>query len=204
LVLQSLAVETRFCAVAVESPFSTAQKMSYERVSGPLHLKPWFGRTLARPVIWSAVLYARLRYGIDLLQPSPLEAVKHSATPVFLIHGVNDASIAPYHSQLIAKAAPDHVQLWIVPNAGHTMAWRAEHQEFERRLLAWFALHRKPAKQVADSVIPSSSGNENASEFPVVERASCVGPSPSINYRASSPREFPNSEQSEFSKNQYC
>src|SRR6266481_5972064 len=34
LMLQSLAVEPRFCAVAVESPFSTTREMSYERVSG--------------------------------------------------------------------------------------------------------------------------------------------------------------------------
>src|SRR5215475_14146479 len=103
LMLQSLATEPRYCAVAVESPFSTAREMSYERVSGPLHLKPWFGRILARPVIWSAVLYARLRYGIHLLQPSPLEAVRHSMTPVLLIHGADDKTIAPYHSQLIAQ-----------------------------------------------------------------------------------------------------
>ncbi len=155
LMLQSLAAETRYCAVAVESPFSTAHDMSYERVSGPLHLKPWFGKTLARPVIWSAVLYARLRYGIDLLQPSPLEAVRHSVTPVLLIHGEQDVSIAPRHSQIIASAAPDHVQLWLVPHAGHTMAWAAAHQEFEQRLLAWFAAHPKPRQQVANSVYPA-------------------------------------------------
>jgi dipeptidyl aminopeptidase/acylaminoacyl peptidase len=149
LVLQSLTVEKRFCAVAVESPFSTAREMSYERVSGPLHLKPWFGKTFARPVIWSAVIYARLRYGIDLFQPSPLQAVRHSTTPVLLIHGADDRSIAPFHSQLIAQTAPDHVHLWLVPNAGHTMAWAAAHQEFEWRVLAWFALHQRSRQQAA-------------------------------------------------------
>jgi hypothetical protein len=84
LMLQSLAVENRFCAVAVESPFSTAREMSYERVSGPLHLGPWFGRSAGRPAIWSAVVYARLRYGIDLLQPSPLAAVANSLVPALL------------------------------------------------------------------------------------------------------------------------
>src|SRR5438270_5279830 len=145
--LQSLATETRYCAVAVESPFSTAREMSFERVSGPLHLKPWFGRTLGQPVIWSAVLYARLRYGINLLQPSPLEAVKHSTTPVLLIHGEEDATIAPRHSEIMASAAPDHVRLWLVPHAGHTMAWAAAHQEFEKRLTEWFALHKKQGYQ---------------------------------------------------------
>jgi uncharacterized protein len=149
LMLQSLATERRYCAVAVESPFSTAHEMSYERVSGPLHLGPWVGKTLGQPVIWSAVLYARLRYRIDLLRPSPLEAVMHSTTPVLLIHGEDDRNIAPRHSEIMAAAAPDHVHLWLVPHAGHTMAWAAAHQEFEQRLLAWFVQHRKMGKQVA-------------------------------------------------------
>jgi uncharacterized protein len=156
LMLQSLAVENRYCAVAVESPFSTARAMSFERISGPLHLQPWFGRTLGRPAIWSAELYARLRYGIDLLKPSPLDAVTHSKTPVLLIHGADDRNISPLHSQLIAQAAPDHVQLWLVPHAGHTMAWAAAHQEFETRLLGWFDSHREqpsPSVHSAQSFI---------------------------------------------------
>ena len=154
LMLQSMAAEDRYCAVAVESPFSTARAMSYERISGPLHLQPWFGRTLGRPAIWSAELYARLRYGIDLLKPSPLDAVTHSNVPVLLIHGQDDRNISPHHSQLIAQAAPDHVQLWLVPHAGHTMAWAAAHQEFERRLLGWFDSHREqPSHQIHSATI---------------------------------------------------
>jgi uncharacterized protein len=141
LLLQSLAVEPRFCAVAVESAFSTAREMSFERVSGFLHLKVSFGKTLGLPVIASAVLYARLRYGVDLLDANPLQAVKHSAVPVLLIHGAQDRNISPRHSMILAKAAPDHTQLWLVPGAGHTMAWAAEPQEFEARVLGWFQLH---------------------------------------------------------------
>jgi uncharacterized protein len=149
LMLQSIAAEDRYCAVAVESPFSTAHEMSFERISGPLHLQPWFGRTFGRPAIWSAELYARLRYGVDLLKPSPLAAVEHSNVPVLLIHGQDDNAISPHHSQLIANAAPDHVQLWLVPHAGHTMAWAAAHQEFEMRLVGWFDSHRQqPAPQI--------------------------------------------------------
>src|SRR5215469_12001107 len=98
LMLQSLAAEPRYCAVVAESPFSTAREMSYERVSRPLHLEPWFGRTLGRPVIASAVLYVRLRYGIDLLQPSPLDGIRKSNIPVLLIHGEKDHNISPRHS----------------------------------------------------------------------------------------------------------
>jgi dipeptidyl aminopeptidase/acylaminoacyl peptidase len=141
LLLQSLAIEPRFCAVVAESSFSTAREMSYERVSGPLHLRPWFGRSVGYPIIEFAVLYARWRYSIDLLKPSPLDAVMHSAVPVLLIHGLKDHSISPHHSQRIAAAAPAHVQIWLVPQAGHTMAWSAAHQEFENRVLDWFTRH---------------------------------------------------------------
>jgi dipeptidyl aminopeptidase/acylaminoacyl peptidase len=143
LMLQSLAVEPRYCAVVVESPFSTAREMSYERVSGPLHLQPWFGRTLGWPAIASAAIYARWRYGVDLLQPSPLNALKGSTVPVLLIHGEQDHNISPRHSLILAKAAPEHVQLWLVPNAYHTGAWAAAHQEFEERVLRWLRENRK-------------------------------------------------------------
>jgi dipeptidyl aminopeptidase/acylaminoacyl peptidase len=156
LMLQSLAAENRFCAVAVESPFSTAREMSFERVSGPLHLGPWFGRTLGRPAIWSAVVYARLRYGINLLQPNPLEAVAHSTVPVLLIHGEDDRNIAPLHSELIAAAAPYHSELWLVPHASHTMAWAAAHREFEDRLLGWFATHTRKQDKTSNSAAVTS------------------------------------------------
>ena len=143
LILQSLAVEPRFCAVAAESAFSTAREMSYERVSGPLHLRPWFGRTIGWPVIESALIYSRLRYGLDLLKPSPLDGIKQSRVPVLLIQGTKDQTISPHHAEVLANAAPDRVQLWLVPDAGHTMAWSAAHQEFESRLLNWFAEHKR-------------------------------------------------------------
>lgn len=143
LILQSLAEEQRYCAAVVESSFSTAREMSYERVSGPLHLGSWFGHTFGQPTIASAVLYARLRYGIDLLQPSPLVALERSNVPVLLIHGMKDRNIEARHSIALAKAAPGHVQLWLVPNAGHTGAWAASPYEFETIVLQWFSSHQK-------------------------------------------------------------
>jgi uncharacterized protein len=157
LILQSLATERRYCAVAVESSFSTAREMSYERVSGPLHVGPWFGHTIGWPALESAVIYTMLRYHIDLLQPSPLAAVQHSRVPVLLIHGENDKSISPRHGLLLAQAAPDRVQLWIVPNAGHTMAWAADHQGFEQRVLGWFEQHQRAVAFTPDHSQGSST-----------------------------------------------
>jgi uncharacterized protein len=152
LILQSLTTERRYCAVAVESPFSTARDMSYERVSGPLHLGPWFGKTVGWPVLESALLYSKMRYGLDLLQPSPLYGVTHSKVPVLLIHGLKDQSISPEQSEILARSAPEHVQLWLVPNAGHTMAWAAAHQEFETRVLSWFEQHQNESENRAKSL----------------------------------------------------
>ena len=163
LMLQSLADEPRYCAVAVEDSFSTAREMSYERVSGPLHLGNWFGKTLGRPVIASAVFYARLRYGIDLLEPSPLRAVQHSSVPVLLIQGALDRTINPRHALILAKGAPDHVQLWLVPNAWHTGAWSAAHDEFETKVLGWFTshtAHHEAAQYVPNK--PALAGEEGA------------------------------------------
>jgi uncharacterized protein len=102
LMLQSLAREPRYCAVVVESSFSTAREMSYERVSGPLHVGPWFGHSVGWPVIESALIYAKIRYHVNLLQPSPLAAVRQSPVPVLLIHGENDRSISPRHGLILA------------------------------------------------------------------------------------------------------
>jgi fermentation-respiration switch protein FrsA (DUF1100 family) len=69
---------------------------------------------------------------------------------VLLIHGEDDRNIAPRHSQLIAAAAPDHVLLWLVPHAGHTMVWAVERDEFESRLLGWFASHNQPRRNIVN------------------------------------------------------
>src|SRR5258708_38513155 len=133
LLLQSQAAEPRYCALAVEDSFSSAREMSYERVSGPLHVGDWFGRTVGQPIILTARAYARLRYGIDLLQPSPLEAIRHSRVPVLLIHGAVDRSINPRHAPMLPAAGTGHVQLWLVPRAGDTRGWGVRHDEFEGR-----------------------------------------------------------------------
>jgi pimeloyl-ACP methyl ester carboxylesterase len=144
LILQSLAAENRFCAVAAESPFSTAREMSFERVSGPLHFGPWFGRTLGRPAIWSAMAYARVRYGVDLLQPNPLKAVAHSTVPVLLIHGEEDRNIAPRHSRLIAAAAPRTSRFGLCPMRGTPWRGPLRIMNLRARLLGWFASHTQP------------------------------------------------------------
>jgi pimeloyl-ACP methyl ester carboxylesterase len=136
--LQSLAVEPRFCAVAAESSFSSFREIAYDRMGQPFHLGPWFGRTLLRPVVEFAFLYVRWKYHLDMRQVSPEDSVAATKVPVFLIHGQIDSNIPLRHSRRIHARNPRAV-LWEVPNADHCGAISAAPQEFDQRLLAWFS-----------------------------------------------------------------
>jgi len=136
--LQSLTVEPRFCAVAAESPFSSFREIAYDRMGQPLHLGPWFGRTLFRPVVEFAFLYTRWKYRLDMQQVSPEDAVAGTKVPVFLIHGQIDSNIPLRHSRRIQARNPS-VILWEVPKTDHCGAISTNPQEFAERLLNWFS-----------------------------------------------------------------
>jgi pimeloyl-ACP methyl ester carboxylesterase len=136
--LQSLAVEPRFCAVAAESSFSTFREIAYDRMGQPFHLGHWFGRTIFRPIVEFAFLYTRWKYHLDMQQVSPEDSVASTKVPVFLIHGQIDSNIPVRHSRRIQARNPN-VILWEVPNADHCGAISTAPREFNQGLLAWFS-----------------------------------------------------------------
>jgi uncharacterized protein len=135
--LQSLEAQTRFCAVAAESPFATFREIAYDRIGQPFHLGPWVGRTLLWPLVEAAFLRARWKYGLDMEKISSAESVARTAVPVLLIHGQVDSNIPVRHSRLIHARSPK-TQLWEVPDADHCGAISTEPQEFKQKLLGWF------------------------------------------------------------------
>jgi len=141
ILLQSLRDDHRFAAVAAESPFSSLREVAYYRLAAKLHCGPWLGRTLLRPIVETGFWYARLRYGLKLGQVSPAAAAASTQVPILLIHGAEDRNIPPSQSRQILAAARGHVELWIVPHAGHTAACAQSPGEFERRVTAWFAAY---------------------------------------------------------------
>lgn len=143
--LQSLPKEPRFCAVLAESPFASFREVAYVRFGQPFGAGPWLGRTFFRPAVGAGFLYLRFHYGLNMEGASPEEAVVGSKIPVLLIHGLDDTNIPPYHSDLIAAQNPSDVTVWKVPGAEHTGAHEAEPEEFERRVLGWFAEHSSTA-----------------------------------------------------------
>jgi hypothetical protein len=136
ILLQSLTVETRFCAVAVEAPYSTLHQIAYERLAHEYSSAPWI--YAVGPILKTAMLYQRLAYGIDLGEVSPEDAVARSSTPVLLIYGSKDENTPGWHARSIYGRNPTAVTPWEVPGAGHTGAWNSRPKEFEHRLLDWF------------------------------------------------------------------
>ena len=128
ILLQSLRKEQRWKAVVAESSFSDFRTIAVERLSG------WLPSSI---LVDTALFYARVRYGLDFTTVNPADAVKDCAIPILLIHGSNDKSIAPHHSATIA-ANNYFIELWEVPNTGHTAAIGTHSGEFETRVLSFF------------------------------------------------------------------
>jgi uncharacterized protein len=134
--LQSLQQEP-FCAVAAESPFSSFREVAYDRVGQFFRSGPWLGKTILRPVVDFAFIYAQWKYKLNFEQVSPENSVAVANVPVLLIHGQVDRNIPVRHSRRIAARNPSIV-LWEVPGADHCGAIGVALPEFERRVIGWF------------------------------------------------------------------
>jgi len=146
LVLESLGSEPGFCAVVADSAFSNFRSVAYDREgyfvgAGRVGMERIVGRTIGLLPVELGLLYAHWRYGVDLWQANPVDAVRSSAVPILLIHGEEDINILPVHSRILAQADPAHAQLWLVPRAAHCGAVAAAPNEFWSRVLTFFNLH---------------------------------------------------------------
>jgi len=152
VLIESLAVEHRFSGIVAECSFASLARIARDRVAEALPFPRRMGEILAALPVSSALLYARLRYGLNLWNASPQEAIARSSTPVLLIHGLADRKTPWQHSQSLAAANPRTTTLWLVPGAGHTGAYGAEPKEFERRVLGFFAAYQNlpPGIQVRE------------------------------------------------------
>jgi uncharacterized protein len=142
--LNSLSAEPGFCAVVAESPFASFREASYDRLGQQLNAGALLGRTLLRPAVETGFLYARLKYGVNLDQASPENAVAASHVPILLIHGKKDTNLPPRHSEMIlahSSARGTAVALWEPAEAEHCGAAEAEPEEYQHRVLSWFETH---------------------------------------------------------------
>lgn len=155
--LQSLSMEQRFCAVAAESPFSGFREIAYDRFGQFFGVGPWVGRYLLRPAIEGAFAYTKWKYGLDLTQVSPEATAANSHVPILLVHGSIDRNIPIRHSWRIVKRNRG-IELWEVAKADHCGAISVAREEFERRVVRFFAAHNQPGLPISPSTRTSPSG----------------------------------------------
>ena len=135
ILLESLPKEPRFRALVADCPFATFEEVAYDRMvqHGPAVRAAYW------PLINLGFVYARTRYGINLWQASPAEAIRASHTPVLLIHGTADENIPPRHSRELRAVNPAFTELWEVPGAGHIGSLGTDPVAYCGRVTAWFA-----------------------------------------------------------------
>jgi hypothetical protein len=140
ILLQTLATRPGFCAVVAESTFSSFREAAYDRLGQLVGTGAWTGRTVLRPALEIGLIYARLKYGVNLAHDSPEHGVEGSRVPILLIHGLKDTNLPPRHSEQI-KAEDKAAVLWEPAGAGHCGAAATAPQDYARRVVGWFESH---------------------------------------------------------------
>lgn len=91
----------------------------------------------------SALVMARLLYGVDFFAARPVATVARIAPrPLFLIHGTADDYVPINNFRELNAAATSvpgaHVTTWIVPNARHAQAFKNTGAVYVTRVVAFF------------------------------------------------------------------
>jgi uncharacterized protein len=120
VLLQALPGEHRFRAAIAECPFADFTSVARYRVAQKL---PAPARWLATPLLWSGLMWARRRYGLDLRAASPLAAAPRIVTPVLLIRGLADTNIPWEQSRRIRDPNPREIALWLARPASLSRAF---------------------------------------------------------------------------------
>jgi pimeloyl-ACP methyl ester carboxylesterase len=142
IALQATVTARSVCAVVAEAPFESFREIGYERIAQGLGWSVGTAHIAAWPMVESAFLEARWRYGLDFDKASPERALAASRVPALLIVGLSDTNIPPRHGRAILQAAGPPSEIWEIPRAGHTGAVSVDSAAFEQRVLDWFAKHR--------------------------------------------------------------
>jgi uncharacterized protein len=137
ILIQSLACEPRFRALAADCSFATFEEVALDRVS-----QRGAPKVLAWPVVELGFVYARARYGVNLWSASPTATLRGSRVPVLLIHGTADSNIPIRHSRELHAADPSGSELWEVEGAAH-VASIGRAPGYGRKVTAFFAAHKE-------------------------------------------------------------
>ena len=137
IALQSAGADPRIEAVVAEAGFADLREASYDYAG--FRKSPFLGKTIFRPFSWALLYHGASLTGYPLSEISPVKAVASRAIPVLLICDGNDPALPCRHTQAMYAAAIGPKEFWMVPGAYHTGALDTEPDEFERRVLDFYA-----------------------------------------------------------------
>jgi fermentation-respiration switch protein FrsA (DUF1100 family) len=106
-------------------------------------MKPEFEkRTHGAPLIFlrPILFMIKVLYGVDFAAIRPVAVVSEiSPRPILFIHGSLDATIPVSHASRLFEAAQNpQDELWIVPEAGHTQAYKMRPAEYMQKVTDFF------------------------------------------------------------------
>lgn len=146
----AMAGDQRIAAAVIESPFDTMRGTVARSFEHFIDL-PSF------PFAPITVLIVEQRIDADADDVRPVDAIARiGERPVFVIEDLNDTAMPVHAGRNLYEAAPGPKQFWEVAGAGHAKAYAVAPEEYEARVLAFFAQYfatapEAPAAQSGDA-----------------------------------------------------
>jgi dipeptidyl aminopeptidase/acylaminoacyl peptidase len=129
----ALAADPRIAAVVSEAAFTTLTGTVARSFTNFIHL-PSF------PFAPVTVLIVEHRLYADAGAVRPIDAISRAGQrPVLIIDDALDEDVPLHSGQQLYAAASGPKELWTVPGAQHGQGYAREPQEYERRVLAFYA-----------------------------------------------------------------
>jgi fermentation-respiration switch protein FrsA (DUF1100 family) len=121
-------------ALVLEAVYTNLEDATANRIA--LRLGPP-GRWLTPLLLWQL----RPRLGIDPAELSPVRHIAGVHCPVLVIAGTEDRHTTLEQSRALFAAANEPKELWEIPGAAHVDLAAFAPEEYQRRVLAFFAAH---------------------------------------------------------------
>lgn len=86
------------------------------------------------PILYSASLLCKLRYGWSFGEASPLKQIAKCHKPMLFIHGSDDDFVPTWMVYPLFKAKPGVKQLWVAPGSKHARSLHDHVAEYTRRV----------------------------------------------------------------------
>lgn len=124
LMASEMELPSQVVGIITDCPYS-APKTIIRKVCGDMKLP-------VHTSTWLACVSAKLFGHFDLTESTALEAVKHAAVPILLIHGEEDNFVPCQMSMEIQAARPDIIELQTFPGAGHGLSYLLDPEQIIR------------------------------------------------------------------------